>query len=182
MTHYNMKKNIYHIASLLCLVMAFASCEKREPDFFDEGGNGAYFDYGYATDFDRTINFSDYIVGSPDTVSIVLKVKLLGYLEEEARTLAVKTKAVEGYELADISIDQVVFANREYEKEIEVKVKRPAVEDVIYAVCIYLDGSGDIGTAINGKDEINLYVTESYGMPLVWYSHMYTYLGEWSKE
>lgn len=177
-----MKKNIYHIASLLCLVMAFASCEKREPDFFDEEGNGAYFDYGYATDFDRTINFSDYIVGSPDTVSIVLKVKLLGYLEEEARTLAVKTKAVEGYELADISINQVVFANKEYEKEIEVKVKRPAVEDVIYAVCIYLDGSGDIGTAINGKDEINLYVTESYEMPLVWYSHMYTYLGEWSKE
>lgn len=182
MTHSTMKKNTYHIALLLCLVMTLASCEKRDPELFDEGANGAYFDYGYATDFDRTINFSDYIVGAPDTVSMVLKVKLLGYLEEEARTLAVKTKAVEGYELADISISQVVFANREYEKEIEVKVMRPAVEEVIYAVCIYLDGSGDIGTAINGKDEINLYVTESYEMPLVWYSHMHTYLGEWSKE
>jgi hypothetical protein len=75
-----------------------------------------------------------------------------------------------------------VFANKEYEKQIEVKVKRPEQEDVPYAVCIYLDGSGDIGTGIDGKNEINLYVKESYEKPTVWYSHMETYLGAWSKE
>lgn len=177
-----MRRNIHYIASLLCLVMALASCEKYEPDLFDEGANGAYFDYGYAADFDKTLNFSDYIVGSPDTVSVMLRVKLLGYLKSEERVLSVKTKAIEGYELADVSIDEVVFANKEYEKDIEVRVKRPAMEDVIYAVCIYLDGSGDVGTAIGGKDEVNLYVEWTYDMPSVWFSHMDTYLGAWSKE
>ena len=177
-----MKKVYYNMVWLLCVVLVFAACEKRDPDFFDEGANGAYFDYVYATDFDKTLNFSDYIVGNPDTVSVTLKVKLLGYLQDEARTLAVKTKAVEGYELADVTIVDAVFSNKEYEKNIEVKVKRPEIEDVMYAVCIYLDGSGDIGTGIKGKEEINLYVTESYEMPVVWYSHMQTFLGTWSRE
>lgn len=177
-----MKKNIHYIVWLLCLTFAFAACEENEPDLFDGGANGAYFDYDYAADFDKSLNFSDHIVGNPDTVTVKLKVKLLGYLMDKERTLAVKTKDVEGYGLADVAIEKVVFANKEYEKEIEVKVKRPELEDSIYAVCIYLDGSGDIGSGINGKTEINLYVTESYEKPSAWYSHMETCLGSWSKE
>ena len=177
-----MKKSIHYIVGLLGLTFLLTGCEGRDPELFDEAANGAYFDYEYANDFEHTLNFSDYIVGQPDTVSLTLKVKLLGYLMDEARTLSVKTKDVEGYEPADVTIEEVVFANREYEKQIEVKVKRPAVEDEMYAVCIYLDGSGDIGTGIDGKSEVNLYVTESYSKPDVWYSHMDTYLGEWSKE
>ena len=164
------------------MAVVLTACEGREPDLFDEDSNGAYFDYEYSKDFEKTLNFSDYIVGDPDTVSVTLKVKLLGYLMDEARTLSVKTKDVVGYEPAEVTIGEVVFANKEYEKQIEVKVKRPAVEDVMYAVCIYLDGSGDIGTGIDGKNEINLFVTESYAKPSMWYSHMDTYLGEWSKE
>ena len=177
----DMKKNISHIASLLLLALTIASCEKREPDLFDEGANGAYFDYEYASDFSHTLNFADHIVGVPDTVSVTLKVRLLGYLHDEARSLAIKTREVEGYPLAHVTIGDVVFANREYEKTIEVKVERPEVEDTVYAVCIYLDGSGDIGTGIEGKDKFNLYVTEQYGKPSVWFSHMEDYLGAWSK-
>ena len=177
-----MKKSIHYIVGLLGLTFLLTGCEGRDPELFDEAANGAYFDYEYANDFEHTLNFSDYIVGQPDTISVTLKVKLLGYLMDEARTLSVKTKDVEGYEPADVTIEEVVFANREYEKQIEVKVRRPSVEDEMYAVCIYLDGSGDIGTGIDGKNEVNLYVTESYSKPAVWYSHMDTYLGEWSKE
>ena len=177
-----MRKSIHYIVGLLGMTFLLSGCEGRDPELFDESANGAYFDYEYANDFEHTLNFSDYIVGHPDTVSVTLKVKLLGYLMDEARTLSVKTKEIEGYEPADVTIEEVVFANKEYEKQVEVKVKRPAVEDEMYAVCIYLDGSGDIGTGIDGKNEINLYVTESYSKPDVWYSHMDTYLGEWSKE
>lgn len=167
---------------LFCLALTFTACESREPDLFDGSANGAYFDYEYAADFDRELNFSDHIVGSPDTVSLTLKVKLLGYLKDEGRTLSIKTKEVEGYLPADVTIDEVVFADKEYEKDIEVKVKRPEIEDSVYAVCIYLDGSGDLGEGIAGKNEINLFVTESYGQPSVWYSHVETYLGSWNKE
>ena len=177
-----MRKSIPHIACLLCLAFGLAACEKIEPDFYEEGANGAYFDYGYASDFERVLNFSDYIVGHPDTVSLPLKVKLLGYLKEEARTLAIKTKPIEGYALADVTIDEVIFSGNEYEKTIDIKVCRPEKEDSTYAVCIYLDGSGDLGTGIAGKDEVNLYVTESYAMPAVWYSNMTTLLGGWNKE
>lgn len=177
-----MKKRINYIVWLFCLAFALTACEKSEPEFFDGSANGAYFDYGYALDFDQILNFSEHIVDKPDDVTVKLKVKLLGYITKEERTLSVKTKEVEGYEPAEVSIDKVTFANNEYEKYIEVKVKRPEVEDNMYAVCIYLDGSGDIGSGIEGKNEINLYVTESYSKPSVWYSHVDTYLGEWSKE
>ena len=177
-----MKNNIHYILGLFCIALTFTACENNEPELFNGDANGAYFDYEYAADFDRNLNFGEYIVGSPDTVSLTLKVKLLGYLKDEKRTLSVKTKEIAGYEPADVTIDEVVFADKEYEKHIEVKVKRPEIEDSVYAVCIYLDGSGDLGTGIAGKNEINLFVTESYGQPMVWYSHVETYLGGWSKE
>ena len=175
-------KKINYIVWLLFVVPLLTACEKIEPDLFDSSANGAYFDYEYAADFDKTLNFSDHIVGNPDTVSVTLKVKLLGYLMEDARSLSVKTKEIEGYAPADVIIGDVTFVNKEYEKDIEVRVKRPEFEDSVYAICIYLDGSGDIGTGINGKTEIKLYVTESYEKPAVWYSHVETYLGEWTKE
>lgn len=164
------------------MAVTFTACESNEPELFDKDANGAYFDYEYAADFDRMLNFSDHIVGAPDTVSLTLKVKLLGYLMDERRTLSVKTKDIEGYLPAEVTVGEAVFAGKEYEKEIEIKVKRPMLEDSLYATCIYLDGSGDIGTGIAGKNEINLYVTESYAQPSVWYSHVDTYLGSWSKE
>ena len=177
-----MKNRINYIAWLLGLTFIFAACDKTEPDFFDKDANGAYFDYGYAADFDKVVNFSEHIVGTPDVITVNLKVRLLGYIMNEERSLAIKTKEIEGYEPADVTIEKVVFANKEYEKDVEVKVKRPAAEDVMYGICIYLDGSGDIGTGIEGKSEINLYVTEAYEKPGVWYSHIDTYLGDWSKE
>ncbi len=177
-----MKKRVQYITGLLCAVFALAACENHEPDLFDKDANGAYFDYEHAADFERTLNFAEHIVGNPDTVTVKLKVKLLGYIVDEKRTLSVKTKEVEGYEPADVVIEEVTFAGKEYEKDINVKVVRPGVEDALQAICIYLDGSGDIGTGIAGKNEINLYVTETYEKPAVWYSHMETYLGEWSKE
>ena len=177
-----MKKNIQLAVSLLCLALVGASCEKHDPEFFDEGANGAYFDYATAAEYDKTLNFSDHIVGHPDTVALMLRVKLLGYLMEEGRTLAVKTRPIEGYELADVIIDEVVFSNKEYEKDIEVKIVRPELEDVLYGVCVYLDGSGDIGLGINGKEEVQVFVTESYEKPVVWYSHMESLLGAWSRE
>ena len=174
-----MKKSIHYIVLLFTLSFVLSACDDREPFLYDEDSNGAYFDYEYANEFEKIVNFSDYIIGEPDTVTVTLKVKLLGYLMDDARTLSVKTKAIEDYELADITFDEVVFANKEYEKQIEVKIKRPAEEDIMYAVCIYLDGSGDIGPGIAGKQEIDLFVTESYGMPKTWETE---YLGDWSKE
>jgi hypothetical protein len=53
---------------------------------------------------------------------------------------------------------------------------------MIYGVCVYLDGSGDIGPGINGKEEVQIFVTESYEKPTVWFSHMESLLGAWSRE
>ena len=92
-----MKKSIQYIVCLFSLTLALTACEGREPDLFDKDANGAYFDYEYSNEFEKTLNFCDYIVGNPDTVSVTLKVKLLGYLMDEARTLSVKTKDVDGY-------------------------------------------------------------------------------------
>lgn len=55
-----MKKNIQLAVTLLCFVLVWSSCEKRDPEFYDEGANGAYFDYGTtAAEYKKTLNFSD---------------------------------------------------------------------------------------------------------------------------
>ena len=177
-----MKKSIHYIVCMFSLAVLMTACEYREPDLFDEDANGAYFDYEYAADFNKTVNFSEYIVGSPDTVSVTLKIKLLGYLLEEERVLSVKTKDVAGYEPAGVTIGKVVFADNEYEKDIEVKVCRPEVEDTVYAVCIYLDGEGDLGTGIAGKNEYTIYVKESHEKPTIWAGQIPSYFGNWKRE
>ena len=65
-------KKIYKIALWMCLAWTWVSCEKYEPDLFDESANGAYFDYEYAADFNKTLNFGEYIVGDPDTPYICI--------------------------------------------------------------------------------------------------------------
>ena len=177
-----MKRENHYIALLLGLVMIFTACDKIEPEFFDNDYNGAYFDYQYTTDFEKTLNFGEYIVGNPQEIPVVLNVKLLGYLQDDARTLSIKTKEVEDYPLAEVVIPDVTFANKEYQKEIEILVKRPEVEDEVFAVCVYLDGKGDLGAGINGKEEFTIYVKEVHEMPKVWTGLIQTYLGEWNRE
>lgn len=167
---------------LLALLFTAVSCEKIEPELFDEDANGAYFDYSSAAEFEQTINFGNLIIGNPEEASLVLKVKLLGYLTDKERTLSIKSKPVEGYELADITIPEVTFKNREYMKDVEIMVKRPAVEDKVYAISVYLDGEGDLGTGISGKNEFTLYVKETYEMPAVWRGMVDMYLGLWNRE
>lgn len=179
----DMKRNKTNIMTwLLGLTLVLTACEKIEPDLFDKGVNGAYFDYEYAAQFQREVNFRDYTIGQPDEVPVKIKVKLLGYLSDEERTLSIKAKSVDDYDLAEVVIPDVKFANREYEKEIEVMVKRPAIEDSVYAVCVYIDEEGDLDSWISGKNEFTIYVTESYEKPSAWSSSVEKYIGQWSKE
>ena len=116
-----MKKSIHYIAWLFCAAFAFTACEKIEPDYFDKDANGAYFDYQYAADFEKLLNFSEHIVGDPDTVTVTLNVKLLGYLMEDERTLSVKTKEIEGYEPVDVFINEVVFSIRSMRRKLRLR-------------------------------------------------------------
>ena len=174
-----MKRNKHYIVWLLGLALTFNACDKIEPEFFDEDYNGAYFDYQYASDYEATINFGEYIVGNPQSVPFTLNVKLLGYLTDEQRTLSIKTRAVEDFELAKVTIPEVVFANKEYQKEVEIIIERPEVENTTYAITIYLDGEGDLGTGITGKNEYTIYVKEEHGEPSIWNKE---YLGNWDRE
>lgn len=178
----NMKRYSHYITWLLGLTFILSACDKIEPDFFDEEYNGAYFDYQYSADFEKTLNFGEYVVGNPESIPVKLNVKLLGYLSDEERTLSIKSKEIDGYALADIVIPDLSFANREYQKELEIIVKRPEVEDEIFAVCIYLDGEGDLGTGIAGKDSFKIYVKEVHEKPSVWAGQVQTYLGDWNRE
>ena len=179
-----MKTNNKYILALLSIVLTFSACKENIPDFFDEDYNGAYFNYENSGDFKYELNFSNHIYGRPDAVAVPVKVKLLGYLSNDKRSVAIKTKAVEDYEMPEITIPEVFFSDKEYEKEIEVMVKRPEKEGEEYAICLYLDGSGDLGGGIKGKDEFIIYVTEKYEKPELWEGYFIeTYiLGEYKPE
>lgn len=178
-----MKRNNHYIMTLLLAFTLFmTACEKIEPDFFDENTQGAYFDYEYAYQFERVVNFRDYTIGEPQEVPVKINIKLLGYLTDEARTLSIKTKAVDDYELAQITVPEVKFADKEYQKEIEVLVKRPDVENDTTAVCVYIDSDGDLDSWIDGKNEFTIYITESYEKPSNWSETVNSYMGTWSTE
>lgn len=177
-----MKRNNHYIVWLFALALIFNACDKIEPEFFDGDYNGAYFDYQNASEYETTINFGEYVVGNPQTIPFTLNVKLLGYLKDEQRTLSIKTRAVEDYELAKVTIPEVVFENKEYQKEIEIIVERPEVENTTYAINIYLDGEGDLGTGITGKNEYTIYVKEVHEMPSLWDTNVQGYLGSWDRE
>ena len=177
-----MKRNNHYIVWLFALALIFNACDKIEPEFFDGDYNGAYFDYQNASEYETTINFGEYIVGNPQTIPFTLNVKLLGYLKDEQRTLSIKTRAVEDYELAKVTIPEVVFENKEYQKEVEIIIERPEVENTTYATNIYLDGEGDLGTGITGKTEYTIYVKEVHEMPSLWDTNVQGYLGSWDRE
>ena len=177
-----MKIQNHYIVWILGLTLFFTACEKNEPDFFNENYNGAYFDYQYSSEFEKTLNFGEYIVGNPQSIPVTLNIKLLGYLSENPRSLSIKTKEVEGYALADIVLPKVTFGNKEYQKDIEIVVNRPEVEDSVFAVCIYLDGEGDLGSGIAGKDEFTIYVKEVHEKPNIWSGQVQTILGNWDRD
>lgn len=177
-----MKRNKIYLLWLFALALTFAACEKNDAPLFDGSADGAYFDYG-SGNFKAEINYANHIVGDPQEVAHTVRVRLLGYLKDEARSLAIKTKPVEDYEdkEAEVVIPEVFFSNKEYLKEIDIMVKRPPVEKEEYAVCLYLDGSGDLGTGIDGQCEYIIYVKELYEKPEYW-SGIQLYLGGWTKD
>lgn len=177
-----MKSSKIYILWLLALAFTFSACEKNDAMLFDDSANGAYFDYT-SGNFKTEMNFAHHVVGNPQEVAHTVRVRLLGYLKEGARSLAIKTKPVEGYEEreAEVVIPEVYFSNNEYLKDIDIMVKRPPVEKEMYAVCLYLDGSGDLGTGIDGRCEYVIYVNELYEKPGFWNDVQY-YLGGWIKD
>lgn len=173
----------YTMIWLFALVFLTTSCEKEEPDFYDKNENGVYFDYNASADFQRTINFADHVLGNPQEVPLNLKVKLLGYLVEGDRKAVLKTKPVEGYPEATVTIPDVVFTSEEYQKEVEITIARPDERDTDYAICIYFDAEdseSQLGHGITGKEEFVIYVKEAYTPAWGEYDWFVSYIGPWS--
>jgi len=178
----------YTIIWLFALVVLATSCEKEEPDFYDKNENGVYFDYDNSEEFRASINFADHVLGNPQELPVSIDVKLLGYMVEGDRKAVLKTKAVEGYPEATVTVPDVVFTSEEFEKTVEITVARPDERDTEYAVCIYFDAEdpeSQLGNGITGKEEFVIYVKEAYEPAWdnneIW-SQPFMYLGPWSVE
>ncbi len=183
----------YLIYSLFGLSMALLlySCNEEEPFFYDANQNGVYFDYENAEEFKQNINFSEYVLGNPTEVAVTIKLKVIGYKSDENRKVVLKAKELEKktndtkvvLPLAKITIPEVVFEAGEYEKEVEVKIARPAEMDKEFGAVLYIDGTdaqAQIGGGVIGKEEYAILVQESYTKPEAWDAMAPTYLGEWN--
>ena len=106
----------YTIMWLFCLAFLVTSCEKQEPDFYDKNENGVYFDYNTNEEFQQSINFADHGLGNPQELTVNVNIKLLGYMLEGNRKAILKTKTVENYPEASVTIPEVVFTSEESEK------------------------------------------------------------------
>ena len=173
----------YTITGLLSMAFLATSCEKEEPDFYDKNENGVYFDYAGQEEFQTSVNFADHVLGNPQELKVELDVKLLGYLMENDRKAVLKTKPVEGYPEATVTIPDVVFTAEESEKKVEITVARPQERDTEYAVCLYFDADdaqSQLGHGIKGKEEFVIYVEETYTPAWTDYDWFVMYIGTWT--
>ncbi len=177
-----MKLDKYIILLLSIVLLTTTACDKAEVDFYDANHNGVYF----TSDRNNNINFANYPVGNPEKLELPVRLRLLGYLTDASRKAVLKTKPIEGYPEAEIVIPEVIFANKEYEKEVVIDIIRPDETDTEYAICVYLDYDDPegLGAGITGNGEVYIYVKEAYEAPANWGnpSTAYRYLGEWSPE
>lgn len=177
-----MKRNCLYILLFLLTGSWLASCEKSEPPFYDANSNGAYFDYDKEK-LDTIINFADYILEDPKEITVKIKIKLLGYVEDFDRTLVLKAIAMENYPQAQVTCPEVVFKAGEYKKEIEIKVGRPETQDTRYGMTLCVDEErSDIGIGAEGFENFNVYVEDSYQTPAGWEYNAGMFFGEFSAE
>lgn len=173
----------YTIMWLFCLAFLATSCEKQEPDFYDKNENGVYFDYNVNEEFQQSINFADHVLGNPQELTVNVNIKLLGYMLEGNRKAILKTKTVENYPEASVTIPEVVFTSEESEKVIPIIVNRPEERDTEYAICLYFDAedpNSQLGHGIAGKEEFTIYVKEAYTPAWSDYDWFVDYIGPWS--
>lgn len=177
-----MKRNCLYILLFLLTGSWLASCEKSEPPFYDANSNGAYFDYDKEK-LDTIINFADYILEDPKEITVKIKIKLLGYVEDFDRTLVLKAIAMENYPQAQVTCPEVIFKAGEYKKEIEIKVGRPETQDTRYGMTLSVDEErSDIGIGAEGFENFNVYVEDSYQTPAGWEYNAGMFFGEFSAE
>lgn len=173
---------------LLGLLFFTTACEEEKPDFFDSSANSIYFDYENSEDFKQSVRFQDEGEGFPETKDVVVKVKLLGYIEEGTRSATLKAKPVEGYPEIETVLPDVNIDGKEYETEITVSVACPEDYDVEHAVCLYFDnGDASLSGGVEGYNEYIIYVKKlsSYEQPPHWTDDatgIVMYLGTWDPD
>ena len=177
-----MKKGYLYILFLMITGSWLASCEESEPPYYDSSANGAYFDYDKEK-LDTLVNFANYILEEPQEITVKLKVKLLGYVEDYDRKLVLKATSIENYPLANINCPEIIVKAGEYEKEVEIKLVRPAEEDIRYGANICVDEEkSEIGTGAEGFENFTVYVETTYTEPQGWEYNAGMFFGDFDKE
>lgn len=180
---------LYILGLWLTATMA-AACSNQEPMVFGEADNGVYFNYETTSQLNMDVNMAERLLDidrETGKLSQTVKLKLLGRLSEGERRAILKVKEVEGQPLADVEVPEVYFAAGEYEKDIIIKINRPAEEGIVYGACVYLDADdpkSQLGSGVSGFGAITLTVHEEYEQPSAWFewSPLDMYFGAWNKE
>ena len=135
-----MNKLLNYILSTVIVLTFFSACTQEEVDVFAPGNDGAYFRPNSNGSMDTTVNFANHLLDETPEVSIPIDVSILGYINGTGtRRAVIKTKPVEGYDMADVAVDELIFEAGEYQKSVNVRVSPPDTMGKVYAVCLYFD-------------------------------------------
>lgn len=170
----------YAYLALALLTTGLASCEEEQVGFYASGQDGIYFNYENEKEFEQSVNFADYITADSAFLSVWVKLKTVGYLSDQDRKVTLKQEQMEAYRQADIEIPEIVVPAGAAEVNVRVKVLRPKLQDIKYAVKLSIDGSNGLADGIKEKASFTIYAEETYEQPGVWNSDPKTYFGEWN--
>ena len=180
-------KTLHTTICTLALLSSLAACRQEEVELYGEAGHGVYFNYRDKSELQAAFNFSEYVVGLPQELPHTLRLKVMGHTATEDRRVVLKTRPLEGYPMAEVTLPGVVFTPDTLQKEVVAMVKRPAMRDTTYAAVVYIDPedpAAQIGEGVDGFQEFTIYASEEYSKPGAWgeWSMIQMYLGDWSAD
>lgn len=177
-----MKKHKYLLFPVMA--MALLSCNENEVPFYSANSDGIYFNYENDVEFQKSVNFADYLTVDSAYLTIEISMKTLGYLADQDRHVTLKAEPVEEYELAELEIPDIIVPAGATEINAQIRVMRPQTLQKMYAAKLRIDGTStetQIGEGVEEKAGYTIYVQESYAKPNGWENCM-PYFGEWNVE
>lgn len=170
---------------ILLLGATLSSCEHQEPFLFDAQNNGIYFNEASAG-YQRSVNFAEQVLNESCTdTTIQVNLLVLGHLSDKDRTFTLQIDTIEGMAMPQVVLpEEMIVPAGAHEIGLPITIMRPEKMDSTYAFRLFLNQDptlSDFGSGVEGHNQFDVYVTESYQKPTTWQYNV-KYLGDWSIE
>lgn len=179
-----MKLRNKYIFGILTLASLLSGCIQEDVPTFDKDSDAVYFPEN-KKDLTKRVNLGNIIpTDDSEDTKFIVQIKLMGRMYNQPRKVTFGKRAIEGYDMPEFTIPEVVFQKGEVIKDIEFVFKKPAELNKEYGVTVFISSVNSeetIGGGVLDHEEVTFYIKESYDKPNNWEPfELKLYFGDWN--